>query len=166
MFIAGTYQLGVISPAGVLEASYPMPEASVDTSLAVGDDGCTVYYFTYDRMRRMNGCTGAVLPDFLIPPSPSNIFDVDPLPNGQVLVAIDDRVDLFDAAGTFVRTVASLSSYGLEGWTVGQVIADASLSQVWLTKSGCDAEGELLRVSFANGAELSRLQLNINTPTR
>lgn len=166
MFIAGTYQLGVISPAGVFETSYPMPGASYSTSLAVADDGCTVYYFGYSGMRRINGCTGAVLSDFLIPPpGTSSVRDVDPLPNGQVLVAIDDRVDLYDAAGTLIRTVASLPSYGLTLPEVGQVIADNHGSQVWLTASGCDSQGQLLRVSFSTGAELSRREIELNTPT-
>ena len=56
--------LAVFSPAGIHEGTYPMPDRIGKIAVAP-DDGCTVYYEkTGSVIGRMNGCTGAILPDF------------------------------------------------------------------------------------------------------
>jgi hypothetical protein len=153
-----TPQLVRISPEGVLEATYPF---SGSNHLAVAPDGCTILYsFGMSLIRRINGCTGAVLPDF----APSEwIHDIEVLPDGQVLVATDSFVRLYTAAGALVRTVASLAAYGLNDNTADAVaVRDGVLAIAAV--DGCQAdESVLLRVDFSDGTELSREGLQLTT---
>lgn len=161
----GTYQLGVISPAGVLEATYPLAFA-FQTSMDVGSDGCTIFYSDDDTIvHRIDACTGTALPDFSTSLT-GIITDLDALSNGQLLIADLERVALCDSSGSFVRWVATLSAYGFEeDADVGQIAASADLTRVFLVPQECEVDGTLLELSFANGAEISRRTIGLNFPS-
>jgi len=157
MFLANggpTSALMRISPAGVLEGSYPL----TSDNIAVGADGCTIYYRTGSNdIRRINGCTGAALPDF------ANgllwINDFLELPDGQVLVASGDQVNLYDATGMFVRTVASLASYGLENRDAHAITVRNGVLFIAATDWCVVEDSVLLAIALSNGDELSRRPL-------
>ena len=144
-----------ISAAGVLEATYPLTTDMID----VASDGCTIYYRTgANVIARINGCTGAPLPDFTSL-TWVNAFEV--LPGGEVLVSTEDEVHLYDASGAFVRVVASLPAYGLNDHMAEATALSGGVLYVAATNS-CDAtDSFLLRVAFSDGAELSRAPLEM-----
>lgn len=150
-----------LSAAGVLEASYPFPAVSRGPGFDVAPDGCTVFYASIagdrigGRIHRFDGCTGTALPDFAT--TPRMVNDLEVQPDGRVLVATDANVFLYRADGTLERTVvASVAAYGFDA--LRTVIDQVSLRQgvLWLTPNDPCGEGTLLRVSFADGTELSR----------
>lgn len=149
-----TTVLARISAAGVLEATYPLPGSNI----AVGPDGCTIYYFTSNGIiRRMNGCTGAALPDFATPAGA--VEDIEVLPSGQVLVSAGTQVSLYDTTGALVRVVADLNSYGLTD-RYATAIAERGGVLFIAAVDPCDAAfSVLLRVGLADGSEISREEL-------
>lgn len=163
LFVAARLGVGpawflvVISAAGAQEAIHPIPTPGEVGIIAVGSDGCTIFYTQEGVIQRMNGCTGAALTPFAAVAA----SDVYPLPNGQVLVGRDDQVVVYSAAGAVLRTIG-LGSYGFApGSEVIQVALGPDQQTLWIAAiPGCDLEGEvpgqLLRVSFATGAELAR----------
>ena len=169
---SGSDFLLVISPAGVLEATYPLTPVVLNpprATIAVGSDGCTIYYANATGIARINGCTGAALPQYVT--LGGTIRDIFPLANGNVLVAADGNVLLFDAAGTLLRTIP-LISYGYSpAMVVGQVALNAEGTILWIAAaSECSFDtapgdsNELLRVAFSDGRELSREGLALNYP--
>lgn len=160
--IGPSFFLAVISPDGVLQVMHPFPIDSHPTSTAIAHDGCTFFFYTHlsNTVRRFNACTGAFLPDVF----PGHVVsDIEPLPNGQVLLAEHTSARLYDANGTFIRTVATTSTYGFNE-EIGQVAVTDDGQDLWLTISGCGVTGYLLRVSFNSGTELSRRQIALNSP--
>lgn len=148
--------LAVISPAGVHEATYPMPGRNSDSVIAAAPDGCTVYYAKLLSVGRINGCTGAVLADFSS--LTTSVSDIHPLSNGQVLIASGSNVVLHDASGAAIRTIASLPDYDLPGHTADQIATTPDEQILWIAAmAGCDNGGYLLRVSMSDGRELSRV---------
>lgn len=153
-----TPELVRISPAGALEASYPFPGSN---HLAVAPDGCTVLYSSGPSLiRRINGCTGAALPDFA---AVDFINDIEMLPDGQVLVASESFVRLYTAAGVLVRTVASLAAYGLDEHTTDAVAVRGGVLVIAAVHFCTAAESALLRVDFSDGTELAREGLQLTT---
>ena len=146
----GGSRLAVVSSAGTLEAVHPLPVTPNGAVLGVAADGCTVHYATHTVIGRINGCTGALLSDFAAVPDAT---DIEPQPNGDVLVSIADRVLLYSAAGTLLRTVATISSYpGLDRVAFQEVaLADGVL---WISAGTVCRNGAILRVSFSTGAEV------------
>jgi hypothetical protein len=160
---AGSPFVAVISPAGVLEATHPLPAGLVSDVLAIAGDGCTLFYRSATAIARFDACTGTALPDFA--PIPADLHDVEVLPDGRVLVTTAASVLLYTAAGVVERTVASLVTYGIDG-----EFGDATLSvdggSVYIAVVNyCDAAGVLLQVSFATGAEVSRRPLGFGIAT-
>jgi hypothetical protein len=152
----------VISSTGVLETVYSVPsEMSV---LAVGPDGCTLYYANALGVGRFNGCTGVPMTPYVttLPLPSTTVRDIYPLPDGNVLIAVNDRVELRDPSGAVIRTIL-LSTYGYGPDVVaGQVAASADLSALWIVAtSECEADevSDLLRIAMADGRELSRRSL-------
>lgn len=157
--------LSVITSAGVVEATYPLPGLSAPDLIAVASDECTIYYRRGSAIGRFNGCTGAALSDFMAI-DPWDLFDIYPLPNGQVLVAKGLTVDLHDASGTLIRTVASVVDYGFEALVyVPYQIATTPDGQVlWMAiLQGCEEMGSLVRVDMRDGRELSRVDAEMST---
>ena len=149
--------LAVLSPTGALEATYALPNVAF---LAVGPDGCTLFYFDSGVIRRINGCTGAPLPDFAT--VSGFITDLAPLPTGELLVARSGDVLLYDASGALVRTVGTVASYGFTSETVNQIAVRNGV--VWIAVANiCDPSGTVLQVSLDSGAELSRRFLHMNS---
>ena len=145
--VGGVSQLAVVSPAGAQEALYPLPVQVINPVLTVAGDGCTVYYAdgfagSGTAVKRINGCTGAALPDFA---ALSGVYDVEVLPNGEVLVAADNGVRLYSAAGTFLRTVLSRTAY--QAALVNGI--------VWIVAETESCRNDLLRVSFDTGTEVA-----------
>lgn len=158
--------LTVFSPAGVQEASYPLPGLNYPI-LAVAADGCTIYYGKSDAIGRINGCNGTVLSDFATF-GIVQLWDVYPLLDGSVLIAVNDEVLLYDAAGTPVRTVADVSLYGFdpqEGFAPMQVATTPDSQILYLAiMNGCTSEAFLVRASMRDdGRELSRRPVQMNT---
>lgn len=158
----------VISSTGVLETVYPVPsEMSV---LAVGPDGCTLYYANALGIGRFNGCTGLPMTPYVttLPQPAFTVRDIYPLPDGNVLVAVNDRVELRDPSGAVIRTIL-LSTYGYGPTVVaGQVAASADLSALWIVAtSECSSDeiSDLLRIAMSDGRELSRRPLTASLVT-
>lgn len=152
--------VAVLSPGGVLEAIHPLPAPGFVTAFAVGSDGCTLFYGQGGVVRRMNGCTGAALAPFVT----ADVNDVFPLPNGQVLAALDDQVVLYDAGGSVLRSFA-LATYGFtSGFEAGDVALSADQRTLWIAALPVcveEDEGRLLRINFETGAELARDPLSL-----
>jgi hypothetical protein len=148
-----------ISASGVLEATYPVSASDIE----VGSDGCTIYYVGPSSsmvIHRMNGCTGAALPDFATTPY---VYDFEVLPDGQVLVASETEVRLYDASGSFVRVVGDLDSYGLGGNIADEIAARGGIVYI-AAPNWCDAASSvLLRIALSDGAELARTSLRMNS---
>jgi hypothetical protein len=148
VFMTTALGLAVISPAGTLEALHPA--GSTLPILGVAGDGCTVYYYVIDGMiRRINGCTGAVLPDFV---TLADVHDIEPQPNGDVLVAAADSVLLYSAEGVLLRTVTSLGSDGGRRLEVWQAAMANGL--VWIAAGDGCSSAQLLRVEAGTGREV------------
>jgi hypothetical protein len=107
---------------------------------------------------RFNGCTGEALAQFATV-GDLWIHDIEPLIDGTVLVAIDHEVRLYSAGGTLLRTIA-LASYGYGPGSMPVQIALNTDGTLYIAVFDffCEAEKErgLLRISFADGRELSR----------
>lgn len=123
---AGNLRIDRISGAGTLEASYPLPALpSVGGAFELAPDGCTIFYARGETIARINGCTGAALPDFATVPFAN---DIEVLPDGQVLIAIYEQVQQFSATGVPVRTVATVTTYGYLSHSIFQTaVHDGSL---------------------------------------
>lgn len=155
----------VISAAGVVEATYPL--ASGDgANLAVAPDNCTVYYSSGGDIARINGCTGAALPNF--PAPPDDFTDIFVLPDGRVLLATEQEVALYEANGTLARTIITNfnTTYGLGSSSrVAEVAVSEDLQTLYVVNSvNCNfaSNATLLRLSFATGAELSRRAIDFH----
>ena len=162
--------LTVISPAGVQEAVYPLPGASDFTIIEAAADGCTIYYLKLGAIGRFNGCTGAALSDFAPIPITSpfgfQVYDIFPLPSGEVLIALGDEIVLYDVNGNVVRTVADISMYGFDtNFSPEQVALSPDGQVLWIAIMNiCNPEtGVLLRASMRDDArELSRRPVQLN----
>ena len=142
-----------ISAAGTLEATYPLTAYNI----AVGPDGCTIYYRTgANDVGRINGCTGAALPDFT---ALTSINDLEVLSDGQVLVSSGTQVALYDASGAFVRVVADVSSYGLIDREADAITVRGGVLFLAAVDRCSSANSLLLRVAFSDGSEISRAPL-------
>lgn len=163
VFVASWQEVTSISPAGVKERTSPIPDfQTYGGYFAVAPDGCTLFYSsrTANVVRRINGCTGEVLPNFASPAS--YVLDVHPLSDGSVLVAEEDTVSLYDAAGVLIRVVARMDSYGvdLQGLYPQRIAVSRDGADLWLAAMPiCDGQSILLRLSMTNGRELSRLEI-------
>ena len=158
LYSSGVPGLAVISPAATLEGNYPLPAGTVTNGaeIAVMPDSCTVLFAQSGGIGRINGCTGAPLPDFVA--TAGTVHDIQPLPGGDVLVAIDQNIELFNAAGGFVRTVTSLPAFSGEP----QELAFFG-GFVWIAVTrGLCSEGTLLRISLADGTELGQSPLALD----
>jgi hypothetical protein len=150
-----SYFLLVVSPAGVLEATYPFPGAG--DVLDVGPDGCTLYFRAdVGAIGRFNGCTGETLSPFV---TIGYVNDIDPLPDGRVLVAFGREVRLYSAGGTLLRTI-DLDSYGYKPAMLPMQIALNTDNTLYIVVFDLYCEGQeergLLRIAFDDGRELSR----------
>lgn len=152
--------LVVISPAGMLERTFPAPDETLpkpQNDIAVGPDACTLFLTTRTGIGRMNGCTGAPLPDLIAMP---DVRDFVVLADGQLLVATQTSVVLVSASGSIVRTVATLGTYGLGNKSIGQIAAWGD--SLWIAVEDlCVAHTFLLQVSVTNGAEISRREVEL-----
>ncbi len=118
VFVAAGYSptshLDRFGPTGALEATYPLGFGLELFMSAVGNDNCTLYFpYLGGTIRRFNGCTGTLLPDFAH--VPEDLLDVEVQPNGELLVAAQHSIFIYSATGVPVRTVAILATYGLGG---------------------------------------------------
>lgn len=146
-----------ISPAGTLEATYPL----TTDNIAVGPDGCTIYYRTgAGDIGRINGCTGAALPDFA---ALTWISDLEVLSDGQVLVSWGSQVDLYDASGAFVRVVADLSAYGLSDHETDAIAVHGGVLFVAALDRCAASNSLLLRVALSDGSEILRAPLEMTS---
>jgi hypothetical protein len=162
VFVTYSTNVAVISPAGVLEATHPLPAAAQITT-AVGPDGCTLFYRAGSDVRRINGCTGAVLPDYLT--GLADIQDIHPLQNGQVLIAADQTVRLYDASGAFVRTVFTLPQPEFSDRVVDEIATTPDDQVLYLTPAQACEFGQtesLLTVRLSDGELLTRRLLVLN----
>lgn len=152
----GAQKIDRFSASGVLEATYPLARLPFIRGFDVGPDGCTILYARGSTIARVDGCTGAPLPDFATVPDPT---DLEVQPDGQVVVATSSAVLLYSASGTLVRTVTTAAAYGFTRHSIDQVSVRNGV--LWMTPNApCSDGGHLLRVSFADGTELSRRALH------
>ena len=158
--IIGETHLGVISPQGVLTATYPL---GIAASSRVTSRGC-IFYFVRDgnpaAIGRFDACSGTALPD--LPTGIPRIQDIDVLPDGRFLVAGERAVTLHDASGALNRTFVTLPPSAKSPYTVQQVAASPDLSTIWYAIGGCDLdESELISIAFATADELSRRRIGL-----
>jgi hypothetical protein len=156
------FRLAIISAAGVLQTTLPLPVTEHPYATVAAHDGCTVFLLENlgTHIRRFNACTGVMLPDIF----PGHYaVDVAPLPNGQILLAEEKKANLYDANGVFIRTVATVPA-SVSSESIGQVAVSNDLRDVWLTASGCGIQGVLLRFSFSTGMLISEYELALNSP--
>lgn len=150
--------LRLSAATGVIEAGFEMPGSTIE----VGSDNCTIYYAPVSNptvIRRLNGCTGAALPDFASTPW---INDFAVLPDGQVVIATGTQIHLYNAAGAFVRVVGDLNTYGLGGNEPTAVAVRGGTVFVAAT-NWCDAGSSvLLRIALLDGTEIARAALEMN----
>ena len=162
--------IALLSPTGVKEAEHPMPGGRAgweyDAFLSAAPDGCTLffgkdeYFFGLDAPPgRFNACTGAMLPDFTLSDGRRKVMDVQPLPDGTVLVAGEDDVRLYDASGTFIRVVALRPTSG----RLERIAIAGDGQSLWLASAGTCGLAELVRVSMSDGSELERRYVRPNT---
>jgi hypothetical protein len=144
--------LAVISAAGTLEGLYVLPAPVPRPFIAIGPDSCTLYYekdATGGAIARFDVCNGTPLPDFT-----TGVFlDIDPLPDGQVLLSSGDQIFLYSAAGTLVREVAELSDHGFPGNTVASQIAlNPAGTVLYATATEpCLGLNRLVTIDYVNG---------------
>ncbi|HEV7764936.1 MAG TPA: hypothetical protein VGQ76_08050 [Thermoanaerobaculia bacterium] len=162
IFARAATTLSVISSAGVLEATHALPSAL--GMIAVANDSCTIYYDTFGpQIGRINGCTGVVLPDF--PPMLSSFMDLHPLPNGNVLIATDSAIVLYDVSGSVIRTIATTADYSLSDvYSFQQVAASPDSQTLYIAAMNwCgDTPGPsslLLTALMEDGSEQSRREM-------
>lgn len=159
--------LAVFSPAGIHEGTYPMPDRIGKIAVAP-DDGCTVYYEkTGSVIGRMNGCTGAILPDFT-QVLPFGFADFHPLPNGEMIVAksfaLSATIVLYNASGAEVREITTVSSTGgSDTHTRLRMATTPDRTTLWIAGGYCN--GMLLQFQISDGRELSRREIDIVVPT-
>lgn len=159
-FQAGLPRVAVISAAGTLEATYPLPGMTGSRLFAAGNDSCTLFYRTATAIARFDACTGTPLPDFA---PAGELIDVEVLPDGRVLGTTPEAVLLYSAAGVVERTVASASNYGPEG-AFDQAALSVDGTAVYIAfVNVCEASGVLLKVTFDTGGELSRRALGFGS---
>lgn len=145
--------VAVISPAGTLEATHQLADRNDRAS--VGPDGCTLFYTSVfsSAINRFNVCTGTALTPFTAAVHPR---DVEALPDGRVLVALEREVLLYSPAGLPERTF-SLDTYGLDpGFSVLQAAVSPDGGRLYIGAGRCDDTGILLQVHLAAGTEMSR----------
>ena len=165
----------VMSTAGVVEAIHLLNDAvhpaQIGVRIAIGPDGCTLYYANATGVGRFDACTGTPMAQFLS--LNGTIRDVFPAAGGDVLVAIDRRVDWYNSGGTLLRSV-SLDSYGIgPEYRASQVALNTDHSEVWFTTTReCEQETfeedqappELLRISTSTGAAVTRRRIALQYP--
>lgn len=105
-------------PAGNLVATRDLgTTVGLYNRIDLAADQCTLFYTgPFNRIGRMNVCSGAMLPDFVQLPAGSEITDFRILPDGGVLLYAFPRGMLrFDAAGVETRTypLVQPSAYGI-----------------------------------------------------
>ncbi len=165
-FVPTTRRLLVFTSTGTLQATYVLAVSDDVDVMIVGADGCTVFYAEGNVIHRINGCTGAALPDFAT--TGGTVHDIFPTAGGQFLVTSGSDVLLYDGSGTLVRTVATISSYTSDAsLSPGQIALGADGQTLWMTTTGpsCVTEPFLLRLAFDDGEELSRQDINIDATT-
>lgn len=153
-------RLAVTSPAGVLEATYLLPNQAGGQQIAVSGD-CTVYYTATGTIARFDACTGTALFDFAAVAA----SDLEVLPDGSAVVTTGDDINLYSAGGVFQRTIANVTALGFPAdYMAGSVALSADGQRVYATAFGpCNDPAFLVELDFATGALLSRRELTMTS---
>jgi outer membrane protein assembly factor BamB len=154
--------LAVISSAGSLERLLDLPIST--GNLAVGNDGCTIYYADGVFIRRLNACTDVSLP--LFSNFGQTVTDLAVLSTGNVLVLTERSLVELSGDGTLVRTFAVQGlnpiEYQLNAVSVSSDEAVVAIAAM----RGCESRGQIIALAFADGRELWRQETSyISTAT-
>jgi hypothetical protein len=136
-----------ISPAGALVSNQPFPYLPRSIDLAA--DQCTLFAATgSNAILRYDVCTRTPLSSFVSLPFGSTSQSLRILPDGGLLVAANDDILRYDAAGTVVRT------YDLGNYEPGALALGNGGSTI-LTGANCEAI--VFEIDLATGAILREI---------
>jgi len=139
------------SPSGVRQPDIgPMATELYGVDwIALAADECTVYYTTEGTdVLAYNKCTNTQLPNLNVAPfTGANAFELQVLPNGNVMVADSDSVILLDPSGNVLQTYSCASLPGCAGQLFA-VSLDPNGTSFW---TGDSASGVIWKVDIASG---------------
>lgn len=141
---SGEYRMLTYAATGHLLSNIPVPipQDEID-AVELASDQCTLYYGYFNKIERVDICTGAVLPDFARD-LPGYAYDLRILPNGDVLAVSASRLVRFNSNGAIVRQY--------EAVTDAQSIAlDPDPNYIWI------GTRELQRMHLASGEIVERI---------
>jgi Bacterial Ig-like domain (group 3) len=133
-------------------------ELSGDDWIALAPDECTFYYTTEETdILRYNMCTGQQLPNFNVQPFPSSdpttgypvsAYELQILPDGDVLVADSNADILLDPNGNVLQTYTCASLPGCQSQLFA-ISLDPDGTSFW---TGDSNSGNVWEVDIATGA--------------
>src|ERR1700722_934366 len=126
-----------------------------DDWIALSSDQCTFYYTTEtDVIYRYNKCTNTQLSTFNVAPfTGDNVFQLQILKNGDVLVADSESDIMLDADGNVIDTYSCADLPDCSGELFAIALDPDGLS-FW---TGESFSGEIYRVDIASGAVLQTI---------
>jgi hypothetical protein len=126
-----------------------------DDWIALSSDECTFYYTTEtDVIYRYDKCTNTQLPPFNVAPfTGDNAFELQILPNGNVLVADSESDIMLDPDGNVIGTYSCADLPGCSGELFAIALDPDGLS-FW---TGDAFSGDIYRVDIASGAVLQTI---------
>jgi hypothetical protein len=158
-------QLAVISRDGYLERLVELPDTA--GSIAVGADGCTVYYADRKSIRRLNACSGEPLP--LLATLPNDVTDLAILSTGNVLASTWQDLMELGVDGLVIRTFPRpLVTRGefVYGYLDAIAVSPDETTIGIAKMRGCEDAGVVIGLAFSDGHELWRQETSkISTAT-
>ncbi len=144
-------------------------ELSGDDWIALGADECTFYYTTEETdILRYNMCTNQQEPNFNVQPFasydpstglPVQAFQLQVLPDGDVLVADSNADILLDQNGNVLQTYTCASLPGCQG-SLFAMSLDPDGTSFW---TGDSVSGNVWEVDIATGAVQQQIDTNSGT---
>ena len=144
-------------------------ELSGDDWIALAPDECTVYYTTEETdILRYNMCTNQQLPNLNVQAFPTfdastslpvQAFQLQILPNGNVLVADSNADILLDPNGNVLQTYTCASLPGCQG-SLFAMSLDPDGNSFW---TGDSTSGDVWKVDIASGDVLQQINTHSGT---
>lgn len=162
--------------AGTLVGSWQQPGGRTAWYGDLASDGCTLRYIPNSSnwvgtaLFTLNVCTGAFGSIGTSPPVNGNYFQLNGLPNDEMLIAFASvfgyqgggtGVDRYASDGSDLRTYRVGNPQANDPWWLRAVAGDAVNGWLWTGTTsgcgsfGCETGGRVWRVDLATGAELS-----------
>jgi hypothetical protein len=149
-----------IGANGTLLATYVLPFPAT-AAIDLASDQCTLFYSDADGViHRFNVCTGTSLPDFAS--GPALLDDLHILPDGGVIVSMDDVITTFAPNGSVVRTY-TIPNLG-DGGIIGDSAVVLERAGTVLVTLGWEGEGLVYRLDLTTGSFTPLTPGTINSP--